>query len=97
MLITEANGFVSEVHDRMPVILEPDQFEPWLFCEAGIETLKPAANDVLHRRPVSKRVNSSRTPDDDILINRIELPNIPPNRVSPPDLVEMVPKLEGRS
>jgi putative SOS response-associated peptidase YedK len=71
MLITEANGFVSEVHDRMPVILEPDQFEPWLFCEAGIETLKPAANDVLHRRPVSKRVNSSRTPDDDILINRI--------------------------
>src|SRR5712671_4261866 len=30
MIITDANGFVAEVHDRMPVVLEPDQFEPWL-------------------------------------------------------------------
>jgi putative SOS response-associated peptidase YedK len=27
MLITQANGFVSQIHDRMPVILEPEQFE----------------------------------------------------------------------
>ena len=49
----------------MPVVLEPDQFEPWLVSKAGVEMLKPAANDVLQRWPVSKRVNSSRASDDD--------------------------------
>jgi putative SOS response-associated peptidase YedK len=65
MVITEANEFVAEVHDRMPIILEADQFEPWLTARAGRELLKPAANDVLQRWPVSKRVNSSRASDDD--------------------------------
>jgi hypothetical protein len=40
-------------------------FEPWLSGAAGLELLKPAADDVLQRWPVSMRVNSSRTPDDD--------------------------------
>ena len=62
MVITEPNDFVRELHDRMPVILEPGQFEPWLSGEAGVEMLKPVANDVLRRWPVSKRVNSSRAP-----------------------------------
>jgi putative SOS response-associated peptidase YedK len=74
MIITEPNDFVAEVHDRMPVILEPKDFQPWLSAEAGLEALKPAANDVLQRWPVSKRVNSSRAPaDDPTLIDRIEL------------------------
>jgi putative SOS response-associated peptidase YedK len=36
MIITEANQFVGEVHDRMPVILEPAQFEAWLTGAAGL-------------------------------------------------------------
>jgi putative SOS response-associated peptidase YedK len=66
MVITDANEFVAEVHDRMPAVLEPDQFEPWLSGNPGIELLKPAANDVLQGWPVSKRVNSSRASDDDL-------------------------------
>jgi putative SOS response-associated peptidase YedK len=58
MIITDANESVGEVHDRMPVILEADQFEPWLSGRAGLELLKPVANDVLQRWTVSKRVNS---------------------------------------
>jgi putative SOS response-associated peptidase YedK len=65
MIITDANDFVAEVHDRMPVILESDQFEPWLTGNAGIELLKSASNDLLQRWPVSKRVNSSRADADD--------------------------------
>jgi putative SOS response-associated peptidase YedK len=65
MIITDANDFVGELHDRMPVILEPEQFEAWLTGSAGLELLKPAANDVLQCWPVSRRVNSSRAPDDD--------------------------------
>jgi putative SOS response-associated peptidase YedK len=58
----------------MPVLLSQDQFEPWLSGEAGLKVLKPAADDLLERWPVSKRVNSSRAPDDDrTLIERISL------------------------
>ena len=39
MIITEPNAMVAEVHDRMPVVLEPDQFTPWLENEAGLEIL----------------------------------------------------------
>jgi putative SOS response-associated peptidase YedK len=74
MIITEPNGFVSEVHDRMPVLLAQNQFEPWLTGEAGLEMLRSAPDDLLQRWPVSKRVNSSRAPDDDAtLIERIAL------------------------
>jgi putative SOS response-associated peptidase YedK len=73
MIITEANKFVADVHDRMPVILEQEDFEPWL-AGAGHELMKPAANDVLQRWPVSKRLNSSRASDDGpTLIDRIEV------------------------
>jgi putative SOS response-associated peptidase YedK len=30
MIVTEPNTFVAEVHDRMPVILVEEDFEPWL-------------------------------------------------------------------
>jgi putative SOS response-associated peptidase YedK len=65
MLITEPNRFVAEVHDRMPVLLDQKNYEPWLSGNAGLELLKPAPEEALQRWPVSKRVNSSRAPDDD--------------------------------
>jgi putative SOS response-associated peptidase YedK len=74
MIITEPNGFVGEVHDRMPVLLAEKDFEPWLSGAAGVELLRPAPDDMLQRWPVSKRVNSSRAPaDDPTLIEPIEL------------------------
>jgi putative SOS response-associated peptidase YedK len=65
MIISEPNEFVAEVHDRMPVLLMPEQFEHWLSGEMGVEELKPAPNDYLQRWPVSKRVNSSKADKDD--------------------------------
>jgi putative SOS response-associated peptidase YedK len=74
MIITEPNEFVAEVHDRMPVLLAEKDFGPWLIGAAGLELLKPPANDLLQRWPVSKRVNSSRAPaDDPTLIDPIVL------------------------
>jgi len=75
MVITEPNKFVAEFHDRMPVILEAKNFEQW---ESGdvkdaSALMKPAADDLLEKRPVSKRVNSSRADGDDAtLIDSIE-------------------------
>lgn len=73
MIITEANNLVSKLHDRMPVLLQPKDFEPWLTGNAGTELFRPAANDYLQTWPVSRNVNSSRAPDDDpALIEGIE-------------------------
>jgi hypothetical protein len=46
--------------------------------EAGEELLKPAANDLLQKWPVSKRDNSSRASDDEAtLTERVELARLP--------------------
>ena len=74
MIITEPNDFVAEVHDRMPVLLAENDFDLWLSGEYGIELLKPAAEDLLQKWPVSNRVNNSRAPDDDAtLIENISI------------------------
>lgn len=65
MIITEPNSLVAEVHDRMPVILQPEQFESWLSGALGKESLTPADDNVLQRWAVDKRVNSSRASDED--------------------------------
>jgi putative SOS response-associated peptidase YedK len=81
MLITEANSFVNAIHDRMPVILEPENFGPWLL-NGGTELLK-APEDALRMWPVSKRVSKPGNPDDATLIEPIVLgPAIPDSRPS---------------
>jgi putative SOS response-associated peptidase YedK len=75
MVITQPNKLAAEVHDRMPVILEAKDFEQWEHGDAkdAAALMKPAGNDVLQKWPVSKRVNSSRAPDDDpTLIERLD-------------------------
>lgn len=72
MVITAANEFTADIHDRMPVILDPGSFGAWLTGEAGAELLRPAPNDLLQKWPVSRRVNSSRERGDDpALIERL--------------------------
>ena len=53
MVITETNAFVAEVHDRMPVLLAEEDYEPWLSGAAGLELLKPAADDLLQNLSLS--------------------------------------------
>ena len=75
MIITEPNKLVAKVHDRMPVILEANDFEQWERGDAKdlAALMKPAGEDVLQTWPVSKRVNSSRTDGDDAtLINKVD-------------------------
>nr|WP_256367003.1 SOS response-associated peptidase [Acidisphaera sp. L21] len=50
ILTTSANGTMSQLHDRMPVILTPDQWPMWLGEAEGdaMALMRPAADDVLH-------------------------------------------------
>jgi putative SOS response-associated peptidase YedK len=72
MIITNANALASKVHDRMPVLLQPNDFDRWLSGRSGTELLKPAPDDYLQMWAVSRNVNSSRAPTDDpSLIERV--------------------------
>jgi putative SOS response-associated peptidase YedK len=55
----------AKVHDRMPVLLQPNDYDRWLACTSGTELLRPAPNDYFQVWPLSRRVNSSRAPSDD--------------------------------
>jgi len=67
ILTVEANEDVAEVHDRMPVLLEPSSWDTWLRGDAPLDRvsslLAPAPAGTLLRHAVSTRVN--RTANDD--------------------------------
>lgn len=71
MIVTAANRFMAQVHDRMPVILDRDGAAAWMSGQAGVALLKPAAEDVLTRWRVSPAVNSARAANSSELIARI--------------------------
>ena len=65
IIVTGANEFARQVHDRMPVIVDPTQFGPWLTGTAGADVLKPAPEGLLQMWPVSRLVNNSHASGDD--------------------------------
>jgi putative SOS response-associated peptidase YedK len=65
ILTTEANEVLRPVHDRMPVILHPDDYELWLGADARElelvkEVLRPYPAEEMVGYPVSSSVNSPR-------------------------------------
>jgi len=65
LIVTAANEFIRQIHDRIPVLLGPHQIDAWLTGKAGVEVLRPAPNDRLRMWTVSTRVNVSGRGDDD--------------------------------
>jgi putative SOS response-associated peptidase YedK len=68
IITTSANSLLSGIHDRMPVILEPDSYDVWLDpgftkVEDLLDLLKPYPADSMRRYPVSPRVNSVQNDD----------------------------------
>jgi putative SOS response-associated peptidase YedK len=67
IITSEPNDLVRDLHDRMPVILDPSDFATWLDCrhsdlEALQRMLRSFPAERLQAYPVSPRVNS---PDHD--------------------------------
>jgi putative SOS response-associated peptidase YedK len=65
LLTTEANPLVGRIHDRMPVIVPPAEWDRWLAAEAAPSTggswFVPYPADAMQARPVSRAVNLART------------------------------------
>jgi putative SOS response-associated peptidase YedK len=64
IVTTAPNDFMTQIHDRMPVILQPDQEDIWLTtapaktCEL-LESLRSVSPDQMEMYPVSTLVNSA--------------------------------------
>ena len=71
VIVTDANALTRQIHDRMPVVIAPEQFEPWLTGVSGTELLKPAPEDMLQMWPVSRKVNRVGNDSDPTLIDVI--------------------------
>jgi putative SOS response-associated peptidase YedK len=71
ILTTTPNAVTADVHDRMPVILAPDVYDLWL--DPGFnnpaaisELLTPLDAGLMHKFPVSTRVNVVKNDDPSV-------------------------------
>jgi len=70
IMTTKANRTIRGIHDRMPVVIRPEDFDRWLECKTQeprqvADLLKPADEDFFEAIPVSDLVNkvSNMGPD----------------------------------
>jgi putative SOS response-associated peptidase YedK len=63
-----ANDLVADIHDRMPVILAPEDYARWI---SGVpdprDLMKPFPSDLMTMWPISTRVNKPENNDADLL------------------------------
>jgi putative SOS response-associated peptidase YedK len=76
IIVTDANDLLRPIHDRMPVILDPADYEAWLDpenrdTEALAGLLMPYPAERMEAVPVSRRVNSPKT-DEASLLDPVE-------------------------
>jgi putative SOS response-associated peptidase YedK len=73
VITTDANELVAEIHDRMPLILAPKDYERWLGDEPDPRDLMlPFPPDPMRMWPISTRVNKPEN-DDPSIVEPIEL------------------------
>jgi putative SOS response-associated peptidase YedK len=80
ILTTNANELVADIHDRMPVILKPEDFDRWLGSEPDPrDLLRPFPAELMRMWPISPRVNSPKNDDPELLTP------VPPDSSPSPD------------
>lgn len=71
VITTEANALIAQIHDRMPVLLRPEDFSRWLDPEIPGSTLSglldPYPSELLEAVPVSKAVGRPENEGPDLI------------------------------
>jgi putative SOS response-associated peptidase YedK len=68
IITTDANELVAEIHDRMPLISAPADYERWLSDEPDPHDLmRPFPAKPMRMWPISTRVNKPENDDSSIL------------------------------
>lgn len=68
ILTTEPNDLLASVHNRMPVILHPEDYDEWLDrtiqkADPFLHLMRPFPAELMSYRPVSTHVNNPRNED----------------------------------
>lgn len=71
ILTVAANRTLAPLHDRMPAIIAPQDFDAWLDCSSGSSIaasamLAPAPEDLLELIEVSRKLNNPRNEGPDV-------------------------------
>ncbi|MFH0822080.1 MAG: SOS response-associated peptidase [Pseudomonadota bacterium] len=80
VLTTDANELMASIHDRMPVILDPEHYGPWLdpgFRDQDLLThlLRPYPSNAMTLKPVGLKVNKASYDAPDCVEDYIEAPD----------------------
>jgi putative SOS response-associated peptidase YedK len=67
IITTDANDLVGRLHDRMPVIIAPEERERWLKGPDPGELLKPFPSERMTMWPVSPQLNNVKNDSEDLL------------------------------
>ncbi len=69
---TTPNSLIEPVHNRMPVILDEEAVDDWLYMPSSasslMDMLRPAREDLLVAPPVSMQVNTVKNDDLECLL-----------------------------
>lgn len=68
ILTTEPNELLAPIHNRMPVILHPEDYDEWLDrsiqkADPLLHLMRPFPAELMDHRPVSTHVNNPRNED----------------------------------
>jgi putative SOS response-associated peptidase YedK len=72
IITTDANREVAPIHDRMPVVVAPEDYDRWLDARAFppaavLDILRPPPAGLLEAVPVSTRVNTAANDDASLI------------------------------
>ncbi len=68
VITTDANELLAEIHDRMPLILAPEDYARWLSDDPDPrELLRPFPSAPIRMWPISTRVNKPENDDPSII------------------------------
>ncbi|XUY27647.1 SOS response-associated peptidase [Agrobacterium sp. rho-8.1] len=86
-LTTSANRSIARIHDRMPVVIAPEDFSRWLDCKMQeprdvVDLMKANDDDFFEIIPVSDKVNKVANVGADLLVPVTVAP-IPAPKIEP--------------
>lgn len=72
IITTQANALMSQIHTRMPVILQPNDYDRWLSrdeaAQPPLNLLASYASEAMEMRPANPLVNNARNNGPELLI-----------------------------
>ncbi|MCV0397686.1 MAG: SOS response-associated peptidase [Rhizobiaceae bacterium] len=91
ILTTRANAAIASIHDRMPVVVKPENYGRWLDCRTNepreiADILEPVEPDFFEAIPISPKVNKVANTGPDI--QEPIAPSSPPPEPAPKVVVE---------